>query len=130
MRHRGSFRNSLLLSAAIASLLPHPHILKPDQPSLTITSEPGSTVWIDDIRFGKTDASGKFVVKDLGGTRHNVRVRSDGFKETSKAIASAQGDVNIPLIKTTDPAELAFQQAEGFWIPRSAKGDRRLSKCH
>ena len=82
------------------------------QTVLTITSEPGSTVWIDDIRFGKTDASGKITIKNLGGTRHNIRVRADGFKETAKAVSSPQGEVNIALIKTTDPAELAFQEAE------------------
>jgi Predicted N-acetylglucosaminyl transferase len=113
MRLLGSFRNLLLLSAVMVIAAASAYS-QARSTQLTITSEPGSTVWIDDIRFGKTDASGKFVVRDLGGTRHNVRVRSDGFKETSKAIASAQGDVNIPLIKTTDPAELAFQQAEAF----------------
>lgn len=82
------------------------------QSSLTIVSEPGSTVWIDDVRFGRADASGKLTVKKLGGTRHNVRVRADGFKEASKAIVSPQGDINIPLVKTNDPAELAFQEAE------------------
>ena len=82
------------------------------QAVLTITSEPGSTVWIDDIRFGKTDAAGKLVVKDLGGTRHTIRVRADGFKEVSKAAASPQGEINIALVKTTDEGELAFQEAE------------------
>jgi tetratricopeptide (TPR) repeat protein len=80
--------------------------------TLDITSEPNSTVWIDDIRFGTTDPSGKLVVRDLGGTRHIVRVRSDGFKETSKTITQPHGDIRIALVKTTDPAELAFQEAE------------------
>jgi tetratricopeptide (TPR) repeat protein len=110
---KGSFLKSLLISAAILTAAATAYS-QARSAQLTITSEPGSTVWIDDIRFGKTDASGKFVVRDLGGTRHNIRVRADGFKETSKAIASAQGDVNIPLTKTTDPAELAFQQAEAL----------------
>lgn len=79
---------------------------------LTISTEPGSTVFIDDIRFGRTDPTGKMSVRNLGGTRHVVRVRADGFKETSKTITSAQGDLNIPLVKTTDQAELAFQEAE------------------
>lgn len=85
---------------------------QPKRSVLTITSEPGAVVWIDDVRFGKTDSSGNLVITNLGGTRHNVRVRADGFKEASKAVASSVGDVAVPLIKTTDPADLAFQEAE------------------
>jgi tetratricopeptide (TPR) repeat protein len=79
---------------------------------LTITTEPNSTVWIDDIRFGTTDASGKIAIKNLGGTRHIIKVRSDGFKEASKTITRPQEDVSIALTKSTDAAELAFQEAE------------------
>lgn len=83
---------------------------------LTISSEPSSTIFIDDIRFGRTDAQGKLIVRDLGGKRHTIRVRADGFKEVSKAITTDQGDVNVPLVKTTDPAELAFQEAERLLV--------------
>jgi tetratricopeptide (TPR) repeat protein len=89
---------------------------------LTVVSEPSATVFIDNIRFGRTDSTGKLVVKNLGGLRHIVRVRADGFKETSKSITSAQGDINIPLAKTTDQAELAFQEAE-----RLLSRDRQLA---
>ena len=80
--------------------------------TLNISSEPGAAVFVDDIRFGRTDTSGKLTIKGLSGTRHTVRVRADGFKETSKAITASQSEVSIPLTKTTDPAELAFQEAE------------------
>jgi len=80
--------------------------------TLTITSEPSATVFIDDIRFGRTDAAGKLSVKGLSGIRHAVRVRAEGFKETSKSILTSQGEISIPLVKTTEPAELAFQEAE------------------
>jgi tetratricopeptide (TPR) repeat protein len=92
------------------------------QTVLTISSEPTATVFIDDIRFGRTDASGKLMVRNLGGTRHNIRVRADGFKETSKPIVASQGNVSLPLAKTTDQAELAFQEAE-----RLLSRDRRLA---
>lgn len=92
------------------------------QSSLTIASEPNAVVFIDDVRFGRTDSSGKLVVRDLGGLRHTVRVRADGFKETSKTITSVQGDLAVVLIKTSDPAELAFQDAE-----RLLSRDRQLS---
>ena len=42
-------------------------LLQQRQTILTITSEPGATVWVDGVRFGKTDAAGKFTIKDLGG---------------------------------------------------------------
>ena len=91
---------------------------------LTIVSEPSAMVFIDDIRFGITDASGKLVVKNLGGARHIVRIRASGFKEASKTIASSQGDVTLSLVKTTDTAELAFQQAEQLLSrDRSAAAD-------
>ena len=80
--------------------------------TLTVATEPNATVFIDDIRFGRTNSSGKLTIKGLSGARHTVRVRADGFKETSKPITVSQGDVNVLLARTTDPAELAFQEAE------------------
>ena len=93
----------ITVSAAIAQAKPT---------VLTVTTEPSATVFIDDIRFGRADPSGKLLVRELGGARHVVRVRADGFKETAKTITSASGDVNVPLVRTSDPAELAFQEAE------------------
>lgn len=79
---------------------------------LNVLSEPGASVWVDGIRFGKTNAAGKLMIRGLGGMRHSVVVRADGYKEASRHIASATGEVKIALIKTTDPADLAFQEAE------------------
>src|SRR6476620_12165843 len=107
MTFKGFISKSIILFAA-AFCLCLTAASQSRQTVLTITSEPGSTVWIDDIRFGKTDASGKITIKNLGGTRHNIRVRADGFKENAKAVSSPQGEVNIALLTTTDPAELAF----------------------
>lgn len=111
MMFKGLLSKSIILFAAAFCLCVQA-ASQSRQTVLTITSEPGSTVWIDDIRFGKTDPSGKISIKNLGGTRHNIRVRADGFKESVKSVASPQGELNIALIKTTDPAELAFQEAE------------------
>lgn len=80
--------------------------------SLNIATEPGAAVWVDGVRFGKTDPSGKLTITNLGGTRHTLLVRADGFKEAVKAIPSPTGVVMISLVKTTDPADLAFQEAE------------------
>jgi tetratricopeptide (TPR) repeat protein len=81
--------------------------------TITVITEPNATVWLDDIMRGKTDESGNLVIKPISAGSHKLRVRADGFKETSQSLLAAQkGDVKIALVKTTDGAELAFQEAE------------------
>ena len=58
------------------------------QAALTITTEPNAIVWIDEIRRGTTDASGKLSLTKVSPGRHTVRVRANGFKETTVALAS------------------------------------------
>lgn len=80
---------------------------------ITIITEPDATIWIDGVRYGKTDQQGKLNIKTISAGSHSVRVRADGFKEISKPLLATQkGDIKIPLAKTTDEAELAFQEAE------------------
>lgn len=81
--------------------------------TITIVTEPKATVWLDDAKRGETDESGKLTIKySLPGTR-KLRVRADGFKEVSQNLLPTQkGEVKITLTKTTDEAEIAFQQAE------------------
>jgi tetratricopeptide (TPR) repeat protein len=78
----------------------------------TITSEPNAVVWIDDLRRGVTDESGKLALTKLGSGRHMVRVRANGFKETTVALLAGRRQLSIKLVRTTDPGELAFQEAE------------------
>lgn len=86
-----------------------------DVRSVTIVSEPNATVWIDGLRYGTTDTEGRLTVSSVVAGRHTIRVRANGFKDGSKAITAAQaGEIAIPLTKTTDEAELAFQQGEVF----------------
>ncbi|MFN0139688.1 MAG: tetratricopeptide repeat protein [Pyrinomonadaceae bacterium] len=81
--------------------------------SITISTEPSATVWIDGVRYGKTDSSGKLAIKTVAAGGHTLRVRADGFKEKTQPLTAAQrGDLKIALVKTTDDAELAFQEAE------------------
>jgi tetratricopeptide (TPR) repeat protein len=81
--------------------------------ALTIQSEPNASVWIDDVHYGKTDASGKLQVKTFPAGTHKIRVRADGYKEsTQNLLATQKGEITVPLTKTTDAAELAFQEAE------------------
>ncbi|HJP94539.1 MAG TPA: tetratricopeptide repeat protein [Pyrinomonadaceae bacterium] len=82
------------------------------QGSLTITTEPNAIVWIDEIRRGTTDASGKLTIEKVSGGRHSVRVRANGFKESVTPLVPGRRTVSVKLVTTTDQAELLFQQAE------------------
>src|ERR1044072_3059723 len=82
------------------------------QTALTITSEPNAVVWIDDIRRGTTDASGSLALTKVSPGRHTVRVRANGFKETTAALLPGRRSLAVKLAPTTDQAELLFQQAE------------------
>jgi len=82
------------------------------QSSLTITSEPNAIVWIDEIRRGMTDESGKLTLTKVSAGRHSVRVRANGFKETTAALLPGRRALAVKLLAATDPAELKFQEAE------------------
>lgn len=81
--------------------------------SITVVSEPNASVWIDDILRGKADETGKLAIKNAPAGIHRLRVRANGFKETSQNLTAAQrGEIKITLVPTSDEAEIAFQQAE------------------
>lgn len=85
---------------------------RPVSGSLTITTEPNAIIWIDEIRRGVTDASGRLALTKIAAGRHTLRVRAMGFKETTTPLVAGRRSVAVKLVRTTDPAELAFQQAE------------------
>jgi len=82
------------------------------QAPVTITTEPNAIIWIDEIRRGTTDASGKLSLTKVSAGRHTVRVRASGFKETAVPLLPGRRTLAVKLITTTDQAELLFQQAE------------------
>lgn len=79
--------------------------------TVTISTEPKATVWIDGVRYGTAGDDGKLTVKTLSG-RRVVRVRADGFGEATRPLRPVAKEINIPLSKTTDQTELTFQEAE------------------
>jgi Flp pilus assembly protein TadD len=80
--------------------------------TINVATQPGAAVWVDDVRRGTTDAGGKLQLKLAPGA-HTLRVRAVGFAERMLALSPSQrGSVNVVLTKTTDEAELTFQQAE------------------
>jgi tetratricopeptide (TPR) repeat protein len=80
--------------------------------ALTITTEPNAIVWIDEVRRGTTDASGKLVLTKLSPGRHTVRVRANQFKEATAVLLPGRRTLAVKLAGTSDPAILMFQQAE------------------
>jgi tetratricopeptide (TPR) repeat protein len=80
--------------------------------ALTITTEPNAIVWIDEIRRGTSDASGKLALTKVSPGRHTVRIRANGFKETTAPLLPGRRILAVKLLPTTDQAELLFQQAE------------------
>lgn len=80
--------------------------------TLSVQTEPGAIVWINDVKRGVTDDTGLFEIKPVSAGLVTLRIRADGFKESTTRITAAQKSAKVVLIKTTDPAELAFQEAE------------------
>jgi tetratricopeptide (TPR) repeat protein len=81
--------------------------------TVAVQTEPDAVIWIDEVRRGVTDASGKLEIKNVSAGRHTLRVRASGFKERVLPLLAAQrGQLTVPLVRTTDKAELLFQQAE------------------
>jgi tetratricopeptide (TPR) repeat protein len=80
--------------------------------ALTITTEPNAIVWIDEVRRGTTDTSGKLILTKLSPGRHTVRVRANNFKEATAVLLPGRRTLTVKLVGTSEPAVLMFQQAE------------------
>jgi Flp pilus assembly protein TadD len=80
--------------------------------SLTIITQPNAIVWIDEVRRGVTDASGRLVLTGVSPRRHTLHVRANGFKEVISPLLPGRRSITVKLTQTADQAELVFQQAE------------------
>ncbi|HVG33165.1 MAG TPA: tetratricopeptide repeat protein [Pyrinomonadaceae bacterium] len=81
--------------------------------AIVVRTEPEAAVWLDEIRRGTTDASGQLAINNITAGRHTLRVRAAGFKEKVLPVLAAQrGEIKVALAKTTDRAEILFQEAE------------------
>ncbi len=81
--------------------------------TITFVSQPDAVIWIDGVRFGKTDKGGTLTVKTISAGVHQLRVRADGYRQVEQSLSATQkGELRVDLVKTTDQAELAFQEAE------------------
>jgi tetratricopeptide (TPR) repeat protein len=95
--------------------------------TLTIATEANAIVWLDEIRRGTTDAGGKMSLAKVSSGAHSLRVRAGGFKEVTMPLSPTQrGEIRVRLVRTTDEAELTFQQAET--ARETAKDDQSRQK--
>ncbi len=97
---------ALLNATTSAQRAPRPTITTP---ALTITSEPNAIVWLDEIRRGTTDASGKLAIANVTSTRHTLRVRANGFKEVTVPLLPGKRTALVKLVRSTDPAGRGVQ---------------------
>ena len=80
--------------------------------SITVVTEPKAAVWIDGVLYGKTGDSGSLTIKTVAAGAHTIRIRADGFKQREQPLTAIQkGTIKFPLVRTTDEADLAFQEA-------------------
>jgi tetratricopeptide (TPR) repeat protein len=80
--------------------------------AITVKTQPGATIWLDGVRFGRAAENGELEITTVSAGAHLLRVRADGYKEFTHTIpATRRGAVDATLTATTDPAELAFQEA-------------------
>ncbi len=82
--------------------------------SINVRTEPLAIVWLDEVRRGTTDPSGKLDITKVSPGRHALRVRANGFSERMLPVLTGRGLFTIKLTRTTDAAVLAFQEAEAL----------------
>lgn len=80
--------------------------------TVTVVTEPQAAIWVDDIRRGVTDSTGKIIIKYVPAGTRKLRIRAYSFKEVLQNLLPTQSQVTVKLVKTTDQGELTFQEAE------------------
>lgn len=120
------------LTAAVQAFGQAKRSAAPQFRSITVVTQPKATVWIDGVRYGSTGESGSLEIKTIAPGAHTLKVRAPGYKEVSRPLTAAQrGQIAVDLVKTTDEAELAFQEGERLTTidrERSAEAYRQAIK--
>jgi tetratricopeptide (TPR) repeat protein len=84
-----------------------------------IGAEPRAIVYVDDLRFGRTDPSGEFLVSLPSQGTHTVLVRQIGFADSTHSIAftpSRQAAIRPKKVPLKDAAELIRQRGEDLLV--------------
>lgn len=81
--------------------------------SIRVLTQPGASVWVDGLLFGRADKQGNLEIKTITAGGHVIKVRSAGYSDITRSLLATQkGDIKIPFSKTADEAETAFQEGE------------------
>lgn len=80
--------------------------------TIEISTEPDASIWIGTVFYGTADDNGKLTIRTAAPGRRTIRVRAAGFSEGITTLLPSQRQVSLRLTKTTDAAELAFQEGE------------------
>lgn len=81
--------------------------------TITVVTEPGASVYVGGVLYGKTGEDGRLSIRTVAPGQRTIRVRAAGFSEATKTLTpTLKGNVAITLTKTTNAAELAFQEGE------------------
>ncbi|MEO6393564.1 MAG: tetratricopeptide repeat protein [Pyrinomonadaceae bacterium] len=81
--------------------------------TIRIQTAPKATIWIDDLKRGVTDDSGKLEIKQVASRAHVIRVRATGYKEITRPLTPPlPATLTIKMTVPADAAEAAFQSAE------------------
>ncbi len=81
--------------------------------SLTVITKPNASVWIDGVRFGKADETGRLVIKGVPAGRRSIRIRLDSFIEVVTNLPPAtKHEIAIDPVDKAGAPELAYQNAE------------------
>jgi tetratricopeptide (TPR) repeat protein len=97
--------------------------------SITVKTAPGASVWIDSVLFGKAGEDGKLTINAVPAGNRTLRVRLKGSNEVKKPLSAVKGEITVPLTQATEPAELAFQEAEELTLSDRQKAIAAFEKA-
>jgi tetratricopeptide (TPR) repeat protein len=86
-----------------------------ERSSLTITTKPGTMIWVGSLYYGLVSESGELTVNNLAAGKHTVRARLKGMREVTQAVriaAGSQQSIELTFTVPADQAEESFQTAE------------------
>jgi tetratricopeptide (TPR) repeat protein len=86
-----------------------------ERSSLTITTKPGTMIWVSSLYYGPVSDSGELTINNLRAGAHTVRARLKGMREVSRTVkiaAGSQQSIELAFSVPADDAEESFQTAE------------------
>lgn len=88
-----------------------------ESPSLLVKAEPGTIVWVDNLRYGTVSESGELAIKNLKAGGRKLRARLPGKRELTQTITikvAPQATAQLIFKFPATAAEQSFQNAEAL----------------